>query len=83
MDGEVHTNGIESVWAVLKRGYHGVYHRMSLKHLPRYLDEFAGRLNSRSGDTLDPMAGVVRAWRVSGYGIESLWPDSVTRYGGG
>jgi len=40
-----HTNGIESVWAVLKRGLHGVYHHASVKHLGRYVDEFAFRLN--------------------------------------
>ena len=34
-----HTNGIESVWAVLKRRYNGVYHNMSKKHLPRYIKE--------------------------------------------
>ncbi len=43
--GRVHTNGIESVWAVLKRGLHGVYHHASKKHLHRYVDEFAWRLN--------------------------------------
>ena len=42
---EVHTNGIESVWAVLKRGIHGVYHKASVKHLRRYVDEFTFRLN--------------------------------------
>lgn len=40
-----HTNGIESVWAVLKRGYHGTYHHMSAKHLARYINEFTFRLN--------------------------------------
>ena len=44
--GPVHTNGIESVWAVLKRGLHGVYHQVSKKHLSRYVDEFAWRLNA-------------------------------------
>ena len=43
--GSAHTNGIESVWAVLKRGIHGVYHHASPKHLSRYIDEFTFRLN--------------------------------------
>jgi transposase-like protein len=42
----VSTNSIESVWAVLKRGLHGVYHHASKKHLSRYVDEFAFRLNA-------------------------------------
>ncbi len=41
----VSTNSIESVWAVMKRGLHGVYHHASEKHLHRYVDEFAFRLN--------------------------------------
>lgn len=43
--GAAHTNSIESVWAVLKRGLHGVYHHASAKHLQRYVDEFTFRLN--------------------------------------
>lgn len=43
--GAAHTNSIESVWAVLKRGLHGVYHHASAKHLSRYVDEFTFRLN--------------------------------------
>ncbi len=39
------TQGIESVWAVLKRGLHGVYHHASEKHMGRYVNEFAFRLN--------------------------------------
>ena len=39
------TNGIESVFAVLKRGLIGVYHHASPKHLDRYVDEFSFRLN--------------------------------------
>jgi transposase-like protein len=45
VDGMAHTNGIESVWAVLKRGFYGVYHSFSEKHLQRYVNEFAYRLN--------------------------------------
>ena len=58
--GEAHTNGIESFWAMLKRGYYGTYHKMSVKHLERYVDEFAGRHNSRPKDTIDQMASIVR-----------------------
>ena len=43
--GMASTNGIESVWAVLKRGLNGVYHQVSKKHLGRYVDEFTFRLN--------------------------------------
>lgn len=41
----VTTNGAESVFAVMKRGLIGVYHHASPKHLGRYVDEFAFRLN--------------------------------------
>jgi transposase-like protein len=43
--GMASTNGIESVWAVMKRGLTGVYHQVSKKHLARYVDEFTFRLN--------------------------------------
>jgi transposase-like protein len=43
--GLVHTNGIESFWALLKRGYMGVFHHFSHKHLQRYLAEFSARWN--------------------------------------
>lgn len=59
VDGMAHTQGIESHWAMLKRGYHGVYHKMSAKHLQRYVNEFARRHNTRTEDTKDQMAAVV------------------------
>ncbi len=43
--GEAHTNGIESFWACLKRGYVGVFHHFTWKHLHRYLAEFEARWN--------------------------------------
>ena len=52
---QAHSNGIESHWAMLKRGYVGTYHHMSAKHLSRYVNEFAGRHNDRPLDTLDQM----------------------------
>lgn len=45
VDGMASTNGIESVWAVLKRGYYGIYHHFTVKHMQRYVDEFTFRLN--------------------------------------
>ena len=53
---QAHTNGIESFWALLKRGYYGTYHKMSDKHLSRYIGEFAGRHNARAVDTIEQMA---------------------------
>ena len=52
---QAHTNGIESFWATLKRGYYGTYHKMSKKHLGRYVNEFSGRHNVRPLDTIDQM----------------------------
>ena len=57
--GMAHTNGIESHWAMLKRGYVGVYHHMSVKHLGRYVTEFSGRHNARPQDTAEQMAAMV------------------------
>ena len=59
VNGQVHTNSIESFWAMLKRGHKGVYHKMSPKHLHRYVDEFAGRHNIRDLDTMTQMAYVI------------------------
>ena len=57
---QAHTNGIESHWAMLKRGFDGVYHHMSEKHLQRYVNEFAGRHNTRPMNTEDQMGLMVR-----------------------
>ena len=53
--GQAHTNGMESFWATLKRGFDGTYHQMSPKHLDRYVAEFEGRHNDRPSDTIDQM----------------------------
>jgi len=48
--GRVHTNRIESFWAILKRGIFGIYHQVSKKHLDKYVDEFEFRFNSKDID---------------------------------
>ena len=58
--GIVHTNGIESFWAMLKRGYKGTFHKMSPKHLDRYVLEFSGRHNIRPQDTEAQMQAMVQ-----------------------
>ncbi|MYA84622.1 MAG: IS1595 family transposase [Acidimicrobiaceae bacterium] len=58
--GPVHTNGIESLWSMFKRGYIGTYHHMSEAHTHRYVNEFTGRHNIRPLDTEKQMASVCR-----------------------
>ncbi len=57
--GDVHTNGIESFWSILKRAYMGTFHYLSAKHLQRYVNEFVGRQNIRELGTLARMGAVV------------------------
>ncbi len=62
--GMAHTNGLESHWALFKRGIEGIYHHVSVKHLPRYSTEFEGRHNRRPLDTDEQMGRM--AWGASG-----------------
>ena len=61
VNGMASTNSIESVWAVLKRGYNGVYHQWSFKHMARYVNEFTFRLNEGNvkRHTLDRLDSLV------------------------
>ena len=56
INGMAHTNGIESFWSKLKRAHTGTFHKMSKKHLYRYVKEFEGRHNRRPLDTEEQMA---------------------------
>jgi transposase-like protein len=43
VNGQIHTQGIENFWSILKRGIVGVYHKVSTQYLPLYLNEFTFR----------------------------------------
>ena len=65
--GMAHINGMESFWALLRRGYYGTFHHISAEHLHRYVNEFAGRLNMRVLDTeamMEAMAGGMAGKRL-------------------
>ena len=59
VNGMAHTNGIESFWAMLKRAHKGTFHKISPKHLQRYVSEFAGKHNVRDSDTIAQMHDTV------------------------
>ena len=62
VDKMAYTNGIESAWALLKRGFYGTFHKFSVKHLERYVKEFDFRWNEGNCkfptmDRVDSIAG--------------------------
>ena len=80
VNGMIHKNGMESVWAALKRGYIGTHHHVSFKHLPRYVNEFTGPLNLRVLDTEDLMgtpvpSGVGRRLQI----VDLIGPNHTRR----
>lgn len=74
--GDVHTNGIESLWATMKRAHKGVFHKISPKHLDRYVQEFAGRHNLRDKDTIDIMAALTSGMDGKRLTYEELIADN-------
>lgn len=60
--GDVHTNSVEGVWSLFKRSIVGSFHKMSVKHMDRYLEELEFRFNNRANPYIfrDTLARIVR-----------------------
>ena len=74
---QAHTNGMESFWSMLKRAHTGTFHKLSPKHLDRYVQEFAGKHNIRDSGTVEQMRTV--AARLIGRNL--LYSDLVSDNG--
>lgn len=69
--GNVHTNTVESAFSLFKRGLNGSFHKVSLKHLQRYLDEFGYRFNNRKAPDLFGMT-IARMAKIGGMPYSKL-----------
>jgi len=74
--GRIHTNSVESFWAMFKRAHKGTYHKMSPKHLQRYVDEFVGRHNVRDDDTIGQMSSLVNSMKGKRLTYDQLIADN-------
>ena len=59
--GEAHINGMGSFWAPVRRGYNGTFRHIEPKHLHRYINGFAGRLDMRMLGTVGKMCAIVQS----------------------
>ena len=71
-----HTNGMESFWATLKRAHKGTFHKISPKHLQRYVREFSGKHNIRDKDTIDQMGAVAQGMAGKRLPYQALVADN-------
>ncbi len=74
--GDIHTNGIESLWSMIKRAHTGTFHKLSPKHLDRYVQEFAGRHNMREQDTAEQIASIRRGMEGKRLRYKTLIADN-------
>ena len=72
---EVYLGELRKNMSNAKRAHKGTFHKLSPKHLDRYVQEFTGRHNLRERDTLDIFKAVTRGMEESGSAIVSWWPD--------
>ena len=77
--GDVHTNSIEGVWSLFKRSLVGSFHKVSRKHLSRYLEELEWRYNNRDNDHIfvDTLRRIVNTGALT---YEELIGPPETRY---
>ena len=75
--GQAHTNGVEPFWSMLKRSYTGTFHKLSPKHLNRYVQEFAWKHNVRGVGTLEQMTALVAG--LVGRRLMDRGPDQAER----
>ena len=71
-----HTNGIESFWSMLKRAHKGTFHKISPKHLDRYVQEFAGKHNIRESGTLAQCATPLLGLSGATFSTATLLPTT-------
>lgn len=76
VNGNIHTNGIESFWSMLKRAHKGTFHKMSPKHLDRYVQEFSARHNLRELDTREIIETVLSGMEHKRLKYDSLIADN-------
>ena len=74
--GEAHTQGIEAFWSMLKRAHKGTFHKISPRHMRRYITEFTGRHNNREAGTGTQMAKLVRGMCGRRLKFENLIADN-------
>src|SRR5437868_5610128 len=70
---DIHSNCIEGVFSLLKRGVMGTFHSVSKKHLPNYLCEFEFRWNTRKSNDGERVVAAIRHATASGWNIVSRW----------
>jgi transposase-like protein len=80
--GEIHTNTVESAFSLLKRGIIGNFHKVSIKHLHRYLAEFEYRYNRRNekdsfAETVRRLAGLPNLSLQKLTSDETAWLSSL------
>ena len=70
-----HTQNIENFWSQLKRGYVGIYHYMSPRHLHRYCNEFATRYNLRDTSNISRFLFVINNSNTERITYRTLTPN--------